>query len=231
MNRDHFFVLFHAVADAFVKFQSDAVIDLVFFPFPAAPEHGQRCAKVFTIRSGKVSRTRGSNFRVKPRLRQAVRFIHDARVSSLQADSLAQFFERLPGRDHRLRQASAFFHALRPFAKKKHPRGKLQAQLTQVRRSAALEHFHRLPHFIRMTRHLPQWLVHVGDQRYHFLAHALPGLNHDLRQPGRILFLFHERPGPRLYVQHQRIDSFGKFLAHDGCRDEPDVLDRRGDIT
>src|SRR2546429_4841401 len=103
--------------------------------------------------------------------------------------------------------------------------------ISQVRRSAALEHFHRLPHFIRMTRHLPQWLVHVGDQRYHFLAHALPGLNHDLRQPGRILFLFHERPGPRLYVQHQRIDSFGKFLAHDGCRDEPDVLDRRGDIT
>src|SRR5437870_11094751 len=92
MNRDHFFVLFHAVADAFVKFQSDAVIDLVSFPFPAAPEHGQRCAKVFTIRSGKVSRTRASNFRVKPRLRPAGRFMHAASVSSLPADSLASSY-------------------------------------------------------------------------------------------------------------------------------------------
>src|SRR5215469_10666718 len=46
MNRHHFFVRFHAVADAFVKFQADAVIDLVFFPLPASPEHGQRGTEV-----------------------------------------------------------------------------------------------------------------------------------------------------------------------------------------
>ena len=52
MNCDETFAFFYAVADAFVEFEADGVIDSVFLFFAAAAEHGKSRAKLFAIRCG-----------------------------------------------------------------------------------------------------------------------------------------------------------------------------------
>ena len=52
MNCDERLAFFHAVADAFVKFEADGVIDRVFLFFAASAEHGEGDAEVFAIRRG-----------------------------------------------------------------------------------------------------------------------------------------------------------------------------------
>ena len=52
MNCGQRFALFHAAADAFVKFESDAVIDLVFLFFAAAAKHGEGDAEAFAVGPG-----------------------------------------------------------------------------------------------------------------------------------------------------------------------------------
>ena len=81
-----------------------------------------------------------------------------------------------------------------------------------------------------MSRHAPQRLIHIGNQRHHFLAHALPGFHHHLGQPDRVFLLLHKRPGACLHIQHQRIDALRQFLAHDGRANKPDIFDGRRDI-
>src|SRR5216684_3056207 len=44
--------LFHAIANAFVEFEADAVIDLVFLLFTASAQHGERNAELLTVRAG-----------------------------------------------------------------------------------------------------------------------------------------------------------------------------------
>src|SRR6266481_4867791 len=51
MNRGQRFSLFHAVADAFVEFEADAVIDPVFFFFAASAKHGEGDAKLLAVRA------------------------------------------------------------------------------------------------------------------------------------------------------------------------------------
>src|SRR5260370_4966117 len=71
MNRGQRFSLFHAIADAFVKFEADAVIDLVFLFLAATAEHGQRHSKLLAVCSGDESASGTYYLEMKPRRRHA----------------------------------------------------------------------------------------------------------------------------------------------------------------
>jgi len=84
---------------------------------------------------------------------RAFRLVNDALVSTLQPNSLPEFFEPLAADDHGFREVTAFFHALGPLAQIKHPRGEFEAQFAQVGRAAAFEDLDRLGDFVRMAGH------------------------------------------------------------------------------
>ena len=162
---------------------------------------------------------------------QAFRFVNDALIAALQANPLPEFFECLAADDHGFGEAAAFFHALRSLTEIEHPGGEFEAQVTEIGGPAALEDFDRLGDFIRMARHAAKRLIHAGDQRHHFLAHALAGFDHDFGEANRIFLFLHEGAGACLHVEDQGVNAFGKFLAHDRRADEADILDGGSNVT
>src|ERR1700682_494071 len=81
MNRGQRFSLFHAIADPLVKFEPDAVIDLVFLLFTASAEHGERDAKLLAVGAGDEA-TGGTRYvEMQARGRAAVR-LAQGRVST-----------------------------------------------------------------------------------------------------------------------------------------------------
>src|SRR6266849_7617351 len=231
MNCSERFAFFHAVTDALVKFESYAVIDPVFLLLAAAAAHGERNAESLAVSAGDEAARRTRDIETRTRLRQPLRFVNHALISTLQTNSLPEFLFGLAAGDHALGKFPAFVDALCLFAEIEHPRGKLEAQFAEIRRAAVVEDFDALDDFIRMPGHAPERLVHVRDQRDHFLAHALPRLHHDFRESNGVFFLFHERAGTRFYIQDQRVNALGEFLAHNGSADQADVLNRRSHIT
>ena len=91
----------------------------------------------------------------------------------------------------------------------------MKAKLTQIPRALASQNFHDLDHFQRVANHLPERLVHVGNQRDDLLSHALARLHHEFSEESRILFALHEGAGASLHVEHEGIDTLREFLAHD----------------
>src|SRR6266849_1719245 len=134
MNRGERFALFHAVADALVKFESYGMIDFVFLLFAAAAKHCERDAEALAASTGDEAARRTRDVETRTRLRQPLWLVHHALVPALQANSLFEFFPRLAAGDHALRKFSAFVHALCFFAEIEHPRGKLEAQFAKIRR-------------------------------------------------------------------------------------------------
>src|SRR6266849_2215430 len=199
MNRGQRFSLFHAIADAFVKFEADAVIDLVFLFLAATAERGQRDSKLLAVCSGDESASGTYYLEMQPRRGQAFRLVNDAFIAALQANPLSEFFECMAGGNHGIGNAAAFFHALRSLAQIEHPRRKFEAQVAQIGGPAALENFHGLGDFIRMPGHAPQRLIHIGNQGHDFFSHALARFDHDFGKPNRIFLLLHERPGARFH--------------------------------
>src|SRR5882672_12203136 len=135
MNRRERFAFFHAVADAFVKFESYAMIDLVFLFFAAAAQHGERNAETLAVGTGDEAARRTRDVETRTCLRQALRFVHHPLVSALQANSLFEFLPCLAAGDHALGKFPAFVDALCFFAEIEHPRGKLEAQFAEIRRA------------------------------------------------------------------------------------------------
>src|SRR6266478_3447718 len=121
MNRGQRFSLFHAIADPLVEFEADAVIDPVFFFFAASTEHVEGDAKLLAVRARDEAAGGTQYLETQARDRQACRLVYDAFITSLQANSWAEFFESLAGRDHRFGKAAALFNALRSLAEIKHP--------------------------------------------------------------------------------------------------------------
>ena len=152
--------------------------------------------------------------KIQARDGQAFRLVNDAFIAALQANPLAEFFERLAGGDHGLGEAAAFFDGLRSLTEIKHPRREVEAQVAQIGRPAASEDFDGFSDFVRMPGHAAQRLIHAGDQGDDFFAHALAGFNHDFREANRIFLFLHERAGTCLDVQNQCVNTFGEFLAH-----------------
>src|SRR6266849_4598279 len=115
MNRGQRFSFFHAIADAFVKFEADAVIDLVFLFLAATAERGQRDSKLLAVCSGDESASGTYYLEMQPRRGQAFRLVNDAFIAALQANPLSEFFECMAGGNHGIGKAAAFFHALGDF--------------------------------------------------------------------------------------------------------------------
>src|SRR5882724_9343622 len=136
-----------------VKFEADAVINLVFLPYAAPAQHGERNAELLAVRSGDEAAGGTRYVEIQARDGQAFRLVNDALVSTLQPNSLPEFFEPLAADDHGFREVTAFFHALGPLAQIKHPRGEFEAQFAQVGRAAAFEDLDRLGDFVRMAGH------------------------------------------------------------------------------
>src|SRR5258706_1005968 len=179
MNRGQRFSLFHAIADPLVEFEPDAVIDLVFLLFTASAEHGERDAKLLAVGAGDEAAGGTRHVEMQARGGQALRLVNDAFISALQSNPVTEFFECLPGGDHGFGEAAAFFHALGSLPEIEHPRGKFDAQVTQIGWAAAFEDFDGLGDFVRIAGHSAKRLIHVGDERYYFFAHALAGFHHD----------------------------------------------------
>src|SRR6267143_1702545 len=213
MNRGQRFSLFHAIADALVEFEPNAVIDLVFLLFPASAEQRERDAKLLAVGAGDEAAGGTRDAEMQARGGQAFRFVNDAFIAALQANPLPEFFECLAGDDHGFGQAAAFFHALRSLTEIEHPGGEFEAQVTNIGGATAVEDLYGLGDFIRMARHAAKRLIHAGDVRHHFFAHALPGLHHDFGEANGIFLFLHESAGARLHVQHQGVNAFGEFLA------------------
>src|SRR6267378_2257930 len=179
MNRGQRFSLFHAIADPLVEFEPNAVIDLVFLFFAASAEHGERDAKLLAVGADYEAAGGTRHVEMQARGGQALRLVNDAFISALQSNPVTEFFECLPGGDHGFGEAAAFFHALGSLPEIEHPRGKFDAQVTQIGWAAAFEDFDGLGDFVRMAGHSAKRLIHVGDERYYFFAHALAGFHHD----------------------------------------------------
>src|SRR5712664_185247 len=231
MNRGQRFSVFHAIADPLVEFEPHAVIDLVFLFFTASAEHGERDAKLLAV--GADDKTTGGTryVEMQPRGGQALRLFNDAFIAPLQANPLPEFFECLAGGDHGFGEAAAFFHALRSLTEIEHPRGEFEAQVSEIGRAVSFEYLDGLRDFVRMARHAAKRLIHVGDEGHHFFAHALAGFDHDFGQSNRIFLFLHECARACLHIEHQRVNAFRKFLAHDGSANQADILDGRSYVT
>ena len=90
---------------------------------------------------------------------------------------------------------------------------------------------HDLDDFQRVADHVAQWLIHIGDQRDDLLAHPLPGFDHQFGEEGRVFLALHERARSGLHVEHQSINAFRQFLAHDRRANQVWALDRAGHIA
>src|SRR6476660_7493745 len=95
MDRGERFALFHAGADALVKFESHAVIDLVFLFFAAPAKHGERDAEALAVRPRDEASCGAGHIHAEPSVRKTLRIVHHALVSALQSNSLFEFFPRL----------------------------------------------------------------------------------------------------------------------------------------
>ena len=112
-----------------------------------------------------------------------------------------------------------------------HPTGQVQAEFFQIFRTFSAQNLQHLNHLKRIPNHVAQRLIHVGDERDDMFAHALAGFHHEFGHEGRVLFGLHECARPRLYVQHQGVNSFRQLFAHDGCTDQIRAFDCSRDIA
>ncbi len=133
-----------------------------------------------------------------------------------------------------IKSAESFFPSSTVFTRS--PRKNIHAASSRhsSRKSAGPrpgQHFDRLGDFHGIAGLAPERLVHVGQQRDDFLAHALAGFDQQFGQVRRVLDLLHERAGAGLHVEHQRVDPLGQFLAHDGSADQRGAFHRPGHVA
>src|SRR5260370_14878474 len=114
------------IADAFVKLQTNSVIDGVFLFLATTAKNGKRNAESLAVGAGDVAGGRTGNIDMKAGFGQAMRFIDDAVVAALQAKALFEFLLGLPARDHGLGQVAALFDAFGALAAVEHPGGELR---------------------------------------------------------------------------------------------------------
>src|ERR1700676_1855045 len=231
MNCDERLAFFYAVADAFVEFEADGVVNGVFLFFAAAAEGCERSTKLLAIRCGDESRGRARDIRVGTGSRKKLRVVNNALVATLQANALLEFFFGLSGGDHGFGEEAAVVEGLCAVAKKKHPGGKFDAQFDEISWAAAAEYVDAFGDFIGVSGHAAERLVHVGDESDNFFAHAPASFDHEVRQLRGIFFALHKGAGTGFDVEDKSVDAFGEFFAHDGGADEADIFHGGGGIA
>src|SRR5712691_5871194 len=83
MNRGQRISFFHAIADAFVEFEADGVVDAVFFLLAASAQHGERDAKLLAVGARYETAGGTQDVGMQPRCWQALGLVDDALVSAL----------------------------------------------------------------------------------------------------------------------------------------------------
>jgi len=231
MNCGERLAFFYAIADAFVKFEADGVVDGVFLFFAAAAEGSESGAQLFAICGGEEAGGETCDVGFGLRLREKLRVVNDTLVAALQANALLEFFPGLARGDHGFGEEAAILDGFGAVAEKKHPGGEFHAQLDEIGGAAAVENLDTLGDFIRMASHAAERLVHVGDKRDDFLFHALAGFDHEFSEKNGIFFTLHEGAGTGFDVKHEGVDAFGELFAHDGGTDEADIFDSGSGIA
>ena len=130
-----------------------------------------------------------------------------------------------------LSELSSFIYEYALFSEVEHPGGEFNAQVAQIGWSPAFQYLNRLDHFKCISDVHSQRLIHIGNECDHSLPDAYSGLNHQLGQMNGVSFLLHESAGAGFHIQHQSVDPFGDFLAHDRCADQRRTLDRAGHVA
>ena len=225
MNCDERLAFFYAIADAFVEFEADSVVDGVFLFFAAAAESGESGAKLFAVYRGEEACGGAEDIGAGLGLREKPRIIDDTLVTALQANALLEFLLCLAGGDHGFGEEAAILDGFGAVAEKKHPGGKLDAQLDEIGGTSAVENLDAFSNFVRMAGHAAKRLVHVGNKSDDFLFHALAGFDHEFGEENGIFFALHEGAGTGFDVENEGVDAFGEFFAHDGGTDEADIFD------
>ena len=82
-----------------------------------------------------------------------------------------------------------------------------------------------------MAGHSAERLVHIGDERDNFFAHAPASFHHEFGEQDGIFLALHKGAGTSFDVKDESVDAFGKFFAHDGGTNETDVFDGGGGIA
>ena len=89
-----------------------------------------------------------------------------------------------------------------------------------------LQGFSRLDHFQSIADCQSQGLVHIADEGYRPCSHAVTDIHQGLRQLGGFFKVLHESAFAHLDIQHQSVNAFCQFLAHDAGANERNALHR-----
>ncbi len=219
------------VADLLMNVDADGGIDGIFFAFAASAEDDAGGADLFALDRSHISSPGTGHLDAVIGARKARRIVDRADVASLQLDHLAESLEGFAGGDDLLGELLALRHRLGHAPEKEHPGCQFEAELAQIRRTAAVQYLDALLHFERVAHHAAERLVHVGDERDHLLAHALASFDHEFGEEDGVFLFFHERAGAGLHVEHERVGALRQFLAHDRGADEVRTLDRAGNVA
>ena len=153
----------HRIPYLFLEYDPHRRIHSVFFLFPAAAQDHSRHAHIFAANRGNETIARRVDLTRVRGARQPSHVVDHPGITALQPDDLAKCITSAPGGNHFPGEGATVGQVGRTRAQDQHPRGKLDAQVDQVLRAAAMEDFDALFHFQCVADFSPQRLAHVGD--------------------------------------------------------------------
>ena len=221
----------HGVARLAMKSQPHGRIDGVFFFLAAATECDAGAPELFALHGSHVTLCWAWDVKRAARARQAARIVHDSGIAILQADDLTELITRATRGDLFGSQLFPCGYGDGAVSQIKHPPRQLETKSARVGRPAAAENFQRFDDFERVTSGTAQRLIHIGDQRDDALAHACAGFDEQFREVCGVLGSFHKCAGAGFHIEHESVNSFGKFLAHDRSANQAGAFDRTGHIA
>src|SRR5579859_530060 len=121
MNCYERLAFFYTVANAFVKFEADSVVDTVFLFFTTTAKGGKGGPELLAICCADKACGRTGNTGVVASLREQERVVDDAFVTALETNALLEFFFGLAAREHGFGEMAAFVESLGALAEEKHP--------------------------------------------------------------------------------------------------------------
>src|ERR1700689_4174414 len=128
--------------------------------------------------------------------RQAAEIFDHAGIASLQANHFAECITRASGSNHFCCECAAGGYGFCFAAEDKHPGGKLETQFAQIFGALAVEDFDTFLDFERVADFAAEGLLHIGDERDNFFAHAYAGFDHQLGQVLASFCFFMKAPSP-----------------------------------
>ena len=209
----------------------DGVIDRIFDAIAAGAEHHRRAADQFRIERRDISRRVRAHQMPIGRRRQPAIVVDDMRIAALRLDDPPEPIEAGARRDRPANQPFGDWPIGGDLAEHQHPGRQFDRHVDEIGRSLPFQNVDALDHFERIADRPPERRVHRRNQRFGFHARRVADRHERLGEPARIRLRLHEGAAAGLHVEHQRVDPFRDFLAHDRCADERDALNGAGDVS